>query len=485
MKKFLLLLLAAILIITPVMTACNNGEDEVEDENVENEVSGEANPDDRLSYAFSPNIPEGTKFDGKKFSMLLGSVGDGFYAEEDTGDLVKDAVYQRNALIEEHFGIELDIPKSGYGHDGKGQDEAGTLFRSLIEAGDESYHAFVHVQSGGGMPQMVLENYFVDWNTIPYVNLDDEWWYQNIKRDLCFGDKIYMMTGDYALYIDRIDCLVFNKEIFDELGLEYPYQDVLDGTWTWEKFTDLVKQGADDLNGDGLMTFEDDQWGLVGWGYEMIFAMQVASGYSPLSRDENNMPVLNENIDEVHGIFDQIVNLFADGEYAWSEYKDYSGQNTMFSEGRAMFKELFLTEIARFSDTEFEYGILPMPKWTEDAPYYSRSSNMTPLTYIPVTNPDLELTGAVLEEMAFQSAKTLTPTYFDVVLTVKQTRDVQSEAMLPIIKNNARFLYHDFNPDINGMVRNRNNTYSSTFSASLSSYQERLEEMRELLLGEK
>ena len=231
------------------------------------------------------------------------------------------------------------------------------------------------------------------------------------------------------------------------------------------------------------MTFEDDRWGLVGRAYELLPALQVASGYSPLDRDADNMPVLNQNVDEVHEIYDRIVNLFADGQYARSESSDYEMQNSTFSEGRAMFKELFLSEIAKFSDTDFEYGILPLPKWTEDAPYYSRSSNMTPLTYIPVTNPDLELTGAVLEEMAFQSAKELTPLYFDQVLTVKQTRDVQSEEMLPIIKNNARFLYHDFVPYIVSMVNDGNNTYSSTFASSLSSYQEGLEEMRELLLG--
>ena len=483
MKRILLMLLALLLVIMPVMTACTNNETEdKQDVQQDDKTEQTGDPTDRLSYAFSPNIPEGTRFDGKKFSLLIGATGEVLYAEEETSDLINDSVYRRNNLVGEHFGVEMDIVKGGFGAGGYDQEQATAQFRSLIESGDETYNAFVHVQHTG-MPQMILENYFVDWNTIPYVNLDDEWWYQNIEKDLCFGDKIYVMTGDYALYIDRIDCLLFNKDIFDELGLDYPYQDVIDGTWTMDKFEELIRLGADDINGDGHMTFEDDRWGLVGWAYELLPALQVASGYSPLDRDADNMPVLNQNVDEVHEIYDRIVNLFADGQYARSESSDYEMQNSTFSEGRAMFKELFLSEIAKFSDTDFEYGILPLPKWTEDSPYYSHSSNMTPLTYIPVTNPDLELTGAVLEEMAFQSAKELTPLYFDQVLTVKQTRDVQSEEMLPIIKNNARFLYHDFVPYIVSMVNDGNNTYSSTFASSLSSYQEGLEEMRELLLG--
>ncbi|MBR5528831.1 MAG: carbohydrate ABC transporter substrate-binding protein [Clostridia bacterium] len=435
---------------------------------------------DRLATQFSPNVPEGTKFDGETFGLLIGSVGQKIYAEEETSALVNDAVYRRNNLIAEHFGIEMNIVKGGYAATGGGQQEAAAQFRSLIEANDDTYHVFTHVQHTG-MPQMILEKYFVDWNTVPYINLDDEWWHQGVRDELCFGDKVYVMTGDYALYVDSIDCLVFNKDIFDALELEYPYQDVLDGTWTWDKFEELVAKGAKDLNGDGLMSAADDQWGISGWVYELAPALLVCSGYSPLEKDADGMPILNQNVDEAHEIYDRITNLFVDGQKAWSESSDYNAQISMFTEGRSMFRDTFLGGITGLSDVEFEFGIIPYPKWDENSEYQNRSSNMTALTYIPVTNSNLELTGAVLEELSYQSAKEVTPLYFDTVLTVKSTRDVESEDMRPIIKNNARFLYHDFSPSIIGMVQNKNNTYASTYASSLSAYQEKLDEMRELL----
>ena len=289
------------------------------------------------------------------------------------------------------------------------------------------------------------------------------------------------MTGDYALYIRYIDCLIFNKQLFDDLDLDYPYQDVLDGTWTWDKFAELVAKGAKDLDGDGEMNKEKDRWGLVGWGYELCPALLVSSGYSPLDKDADNMPVLNQNIDEAHEIYGRIVDLFSDGKKAFSELSDSGLASRAFSEGRAMFFDTFLGDIRWFSDTEFEFGILPYPKWDENSEYQNRSSNMTALTYIPVTNPNLELTGAVLEEMAFQGAKNLTPTYFDIVLTVKNTRDVQSEEMLPIIKNNARFLYSGYMPNVITMVDNRSNTYASAYASNLATYQSDLEDMRALL----
>ena len=481
-KSALAVLLAATLSASALLTSCKKDEKPTGDDT---KTGGDTTvdtpePEDPLDGDHSPNVPADVKFDGETFGILIGSTGQVMYAEEETSNIVNDTVYNDNLNVEDRFGITLNIVKGGYDATGGGQSEATAQFRSLIEANDTTYHAFMHVQHNG-MPQMILENYFVDWNTLPYVDLSEEWWYQNITKDLCFGDKIYVMTGDYARYIDSIDCLVFNKQIFDDLGLEYPYQDVLDGTWTWDKFEELVAQGAKDLNGDGQMTKEDDQWGLVGWTYELSYALLVSSGFSPLDKDADNMPILNQNVDEAHEIYGRIVDLFADGKKALAEANDYSGQINIFTEGRAMFKDTFMGGITGFSETEFDFGILPYPKWDENSEYQNRSSNMTALTYIPVTNSNLELTGAVLEEMAFQGAKNLTPAYFDQVLTVKNTRDVESEAMLPIIKDNARFLYDGYAPSIIGMVGNKSNSYASAYASNLTSYQTKLEEMRELL----
>ena len=482
-KAILAVLLAASLSMSALFTSCKK--DEKPSGGNDDEKQGEENVDepedtDPLEGDHSPNVPADVKFDGETFSVLIGSTGQHMYAEEETTDLVNNTVYNDNLNVEDRFGITLNIVKGGYASTGEGQGQAAAQFRSLIEANDPTYHAFMHVQHTG-MPQMILEKYFVDWNTLPYINLEEEWWYQNITKDLCFGDKVYVMTGDYARYIDAIDCLVFNKQIFDELSLEYPYQDVLDGTWTWDKFEELVAKGAKDLNGDGQMTKEDDRWGLVGWTYELSPALLVSSGFSPLEKDADNMPILNQNVDEAHEIYGRIVDLFADGKKALAEASDYSGQINIFTEGRAMFKDTFMGHITGFSETEFDFGILPYPKWDADSEYQNRSSNMTALTYIPVTNANLEMTGAVLEEMAFQGAKNLTPAYFDQVLTVKNTRDVESEAMLPIIKNNARFLYTGYAPNVISMVGNKSNTYASTYASKLTTYQSDLEDMRELL----
>jgi hypothetical protein len=53
--------------------------------------------------------------------------------------------------------------------------------------------------------------------------------------------------------------------------------------------------------------------------------------------------------------------------------------------------------------------------------------------------------------------------------------------MLPIIKNNARFLYDGYAPDIIYIVKDKSNNYTSQYASELPTYQKDLEDMRELL----
>ena len=64
------------------------------------------------------------------------------------------------------------------------------------------------------------------------------------------------------------------------------------------------------------------------------------------------------------------------------------------------------------------------------------------MTYVPTTNTRLPLTGAVLEIMAMESYNRVIPAYIDTVLTIKSTRDTESEAMVPYIIDRASFFDH-------------------------------------------
>jgi hypothetical protein len=84
---------------------------------------------------------------------------------------------------------------------------------------------------------------------------------------------------------------------------------------------------------------------------------------------------------------------------------------------------------------ETDFGILPYPKLTETQPnYYSRIEGASAAT-VPITadGAGLERTSVILEAMASASLREVIPAYYDVVLSVRAARDVESSEMLDII----------------------------------------------------
>ena len=55
------------------------------------------------------------------------------------------------------------------------------------------------------------------------------------------------------------------------------------------------------------------------------------------------------------------------------------------------------------------------------------------VTIIPKTNNKLEMTGAVLEALAYESRETVIPAYYDIALKGKYARDPESVEMLDLI----------------------------------------------------
>ena len=429
-------------------------------------------------------VPKGIA-EGKTFSMYIANpdIKNSFIAEEETGDDLVDAVYQRNALVEAHTGVDLNFVSSVRTSNGADQQAETNQIRTWIQAGDTTYDAYLHVQHTG-MPTLIEEGMFLNWNDVPYINIQNPWWYSNVQRDICFGDKIFCMTGDYNYKSFALsECLIFNKTLCDELELEYPYQLVFDGKWTHDEFLKYIKASGKDLNGDGLIKVEDDRFGFAGWHPEVIPALFCGYGGETLKKDDNNLPVLNIDEEITYNVIDKMLEVFGD-DYAFSVTgaMGYSTEDRMFNEGRLMFNDSFLTGVPSTRGLEdIDVGFIPYPKLSADQEnYYTRTANISGLTYIPVTNNDLEKTGAVLETLAYYSTDTIMPAFFDTILAIKSTRDVESEQMIPIIRNSSRFMDAVIGFGFTSIVMSNNgNTLSSMVAANEEAWQIKVDSLIE------
>lgn len=429
-------------------------------------------------------LPKDVRFDGETFDLYIAmpSASQSFIAPEETGHHITDAVYQRNKLVEERLGVKLNFVGTSRTSSGEDQNLESAQIRTLIQGGDDTYDAYIHVQHGA-MPTLIEEGLFIDWNELKYVNTDNPWWYSNVKRDICFGDKIYTMTGDYNFKsFASTACVSFNKTLCDELGLEYPYQAVFDGTWTHDMMVEYIKKSTKDLNGDGAITTEHDRFGYMGWQPEIYGGLYCGYGGNAIGKDDDDMPVLTIDSERMYTVIDKMIEVFS-LEGAYVEGKTYGLDDNMFAEGRLMFNDSFLSHIPEMRGYEnVDVGFVPYPKLDESQEeYYSRTAVTAGMTYIPVTNENLDMTGAVLETMAYYSGDTIIDTYFDIILTIKSTRDTESEAMIPIIKDSARFMEQIIGfTGGNIVIKNQGNTLSSFVAAHKDTWQLKIDKLCEL-----
>ncbi|MBE6612503.1 MAG: hypothetical protein E7632_08420 [Ruminococcaceae bacterium] len=432
-NKKLALILAALL-AAQTLSACGGSDTSADTTSGTNTTAPE-----ETTYEYYHSL-QGTDLGGETFTIWSPYAEDLFmYIEEETGDLMDDTVYQRNRSVEEQLNVKLDYVFHGLGSSGTDQNTAASYVQSQILAGDNAFDVYLGVQHTG-YPGMIAEGMFLDWNTIPNIDIDQPYWYQGL-RDVNYGSKIYMFTGAYCIdAMSSANCLLFNKRLLEEAQIEFPYQMVLDGTWTFDKFEQMVAETTRDLNGDTEIKVGEDQFGYWGWGYEQTYALFMSMKGDIVNKDKDNMPVLDAVNERNIDIVDRI-NKFFEQPGAAMEWNDSPGTRTAFSSGLVAFFHASISFVTgSFREMEDDFGFVPYPKYDEKQEDYPvRVQNTAKMTYIPTTNNRLDFTGAVLEVMAAESYNTVIPTYFDTVLTVKGARDTESEQMVPYILDGAVF----------------------------------------------
>ena len=112
----------------------------------------------------------------------------------------------------------------------------------------------------------------------------------------------------------------------------------------------------------------------------------------------------------------------------------------MFIFGRSLFLVTQIGVLKDMRDVDFELGVVPMPKFDEEQPdYRSLIFQGANAVGIPITNPDPDRTGLVLEHMAARSTGTVRDVYLNQTLDFKYIQDRESQEMMDIILNTGLF----------------------------------------------
>lgn len=426
-------------------------------------------------------LPE-LDFGGETVTIFVedygGYCGAEFYVDETNGDIVNDAIYNRNSSVEDKLHVDLEWVALTHTWDTR--DEYLTKFRTSVLAADAAFDIATGI--GYFMPSFVAEGLLSDMSSLPYIDPDKAWWSKDYMEKSSVDGRYYVATGDISLgMIKDMMCVFENLELAEKLGIENLYDIVRAGEWTFDKMKTLTANIYSDLDGDTKIG-RGDQFGLLFHNPNHFTGFLESFNVDIVDTTGGKFEFVfgNEhNVDVVEKLVDLISNN--DGVYYDPTGNHETVDDSIFRTGNVLLTTGWLANTDTFRTLEFDYGVLPYPKYDESqAEYHTTVLNNHSVVSIPVDSKDRDRAAAVIEALAYESWNSVTPAYFEIALKVKYARDNDSSQMFDIIRDGISFdfgyIYTAQLGGINDVFKNKIAGKNSSWSSAIASIQSATEQ---------
>ena len=441
-------------------------------------AAAETEPPTELELrAMTPDdLPE-SDFSGRSLRILACDYSEiEFTAEEQTGDVIEDAVYSRNRDVTERFGFGIEHILKGY------TDVSSSLAKS-VQAGEDAYDLVSnHVIEMGNS---AMKGYLVDWGGIPHIDPEKPWWNRSSYDNLSVHDKAYLLVGAMNTHFLRTTyCVYFNKRLVDNYGFGNMYQLVNEGLWTIDRETEMTAGTWQDLNGNNKVDVEDF-FGASSNSTSYATTYIYSAGLKTVSKDEDGIPVLDMDQEKFATLTEKVYKLFYenDGFYAAT---DWGTHGDIFRDKRGIFYNCtFSLALGSLREFEDDYGMIPYPKYDEaQEKYYSMSDGSHTISGVPKTITDPEFIGVAVEALCAEAWKQILPAMYEVALKTKFTRDNESIEMIDMINDNVvvdfGFVFADYNGmgfTLSNLIGSKKSDFASFYAKNSAKWQKQLDKV--------
>lgn len=425
MKKLLCALLAGLMALS-IVSCGNAGENQ--DETAAGTKADVTEEESREKL----DIPE-TKYNNVELTFLTRDAGEwttlDIFAEDGFSDNISEAVYTRNEIVRDRYGILIREIKT---------TTTASDVSKEVAASSGDFQGIVSMLSDAC--SFVSQGYLHDLNNerCSYMDFTKSWWDGKLAKDLAIEDHIYFATGDLLTADnDGTFAIMFNKKLAENAQLPNLYDLVANKGWTMDRMYEYEQQVIIDNDGDGKLAYDSD---IAGFAYtgDTPYSMLYAGGVTIMSRDEDGALVYALDVERASNVADKVQKILS---------KDLSidmnavggsvvevGQKT-FGESHCLFFGECLQCVTRMRGYDVDFGILPYPKYDDQQPTYcSVMEWVGGVVSIPRSvDADLDMVTSMIEAMAYHAVPTLTHQYYEINLKTRDAKDEQSGPMIDLI----------------------------------------------------
>ncbi len=437
MKKFLRLisLLLCLILSVAAVSCAKTGENSETTAGSTLPESESLTSETTLEYACLPVID----FGGQLINILYWQDVERpeFFVQELTGDIVGDAIYERNMNIENRLNIKLNFIGTP-GNVGN-SDEYLKVVSNSFNAGEKNYDILAsHSRTGavvaaGGMAMDILgvEN--------SYLDFDQPWWPETLIDTATIGNKMYFVSGDISTNtLHFMYGIYYNADLITNNALEDPTALALAGNWTLDKLISMSSNFYTDLNGNNKKDYGDF------FGLTTLFfhadSFYFGSGMKCIEKSNETTLCISPDFysEKAINLADKLGDWFAlnccytENNNA-NTYKTFSAGNALFAQNRIYIADS--SHDSGLNKATFKYGLVPVPKYDENQDrYYTTVGNPFTL-YEIMTNCDKATeVSAVLECWAGEAYRKTTPAIFEINMKCKYAQNEETSQIFDIIR---------------------------------------------------
>ena len=183
LSRFLLILLCFCMLI-PVITSCGD--------NNSNGGGGNLIYDGTSRETAEDSIPEDYNLGGETIGVFYGDhfdysvIGDG-----ETTDIVFSKIYERNLTVQARLNVKLNFIGSG----SKNWEDSTQYIKDCVNQMSDAYE--IIFTSNNTVTQQSLFNYFHNLNDSSYIDIREEWWYEDAIMETSVDNYNYrFLYGD-------------------------------------------------------------------------------------------------------------------------------------------------------------------------------------------------------------------------------------------------------------------------------------------------
>jgi len=442
--KFIALILV-VLTVASVFSACafSMEEEKKDNDKTDNDKTGSDTVADTGAETSSEDtttvVPDVDvlNWDGREYRILgrdhtMYDIFTSFevWREDVPEDVVGKAVWDRNYDMLQNYGIDVKgYLKTDFNSAAKTMLDSGEDLYDLLILAPESFHP--HAINGA----------LVDLYGLDYINMAHDAWMDYPNRQLTMGGRLYYTTNKFLIQDkNRYWGLFYNRSMAKELNLGYFENMVFDGSWTMDKVIELAKAGTFELDGQQGLG-KRDNWGVCAYEYYNFVQLAFGVGFRFTEHGPDGYPVLIGPTDDIISRLDKMYQLSTDSTALWSDERtgDMNTEDSsvhMFYGGRALMLIGSLSELQQIGGlADFEYGVLPNPKYNEDQEIYHTIPNLMngSLFGVPATISDKKFAGYALELISEKAVDTSYKAFIEVNCKLQKAQDEDAAKCLQII----------------------------------------------------